>query len=106
MLTLTDAARETFEASVAQSERARGLRIVVRAGGCIGLQYRLGLDSGPDSEDTVATFGDLEVYLDPDSAGLLAGTTIDFVRDERGAGFVFENPNAADLCSCAVAAQE
>ncbi|WP_037256607.1 HesB/IscA family protein [Rhodovibrio salinarum] len=105
MLTLTDAARETLEAFVAKSQRARGLRIVARTGGCIGMQYRLGLDIGPEAEDTVATFGALEIYLDPDSAGLLRGAMIDFVQDARGAGFVFDNPNAAGLCSCAAPAQ-
>lgn len=101
MLTLTDAARDMLHAAVARSERARGLRIVVRAGGCIGLQYRLGLETGPEHGDRVETFGDLEVYLDPDSAGLLKGATVDVVEDARGAGLLVENPNAAGLCSCA-----
>lgn len=101
MLTLTDAARRAVADAVARSERAKGLRIVVQTGGCIGLVYRLGLDRGPEHGDRVESLDGTEIYLDPESAQLLAGTTIDFVEDARGAGFVFDNPNAYGLCSCA-----
>jgi iron-sulfur cluster assembly protein len=104
MLTLTDAAHRTLADAVARSERAQGLRIVAHAGGCLGLQYRLGLVPGASPDDRVAHFDGLEIYLDPESAALLAGTTIDFAEDSRGAGFVFDNPNARGLCSCALAA--
>lgn len=101
MLSLTDAAHAAIRHAVARTEAARGLRIVVAAGGCAGLQYRLGLAGGAEEGDTVTTLGDLSVFVDPDSAPLLSGTTVDFVEDDRGAGFVFDNPNAAGRCSCA-----
>lgn len=101
MLTLTEPARAAIRGALAQSDAARGLRIVAAAGGCAGLQYRLGLAAGAEEDDAVATFDDVTVYIDSDSAPLLAGSTVDFVEDARGAGFVFDNPNAAGRCSCA-----
>ncbi|MQX38313.1 HesB/IscA family protein [Roseospira navarrensis] len=100
MLDLTDAARSAIRVAVETSEAARGLRIVCAAGGCAGIQYRLGLAAGADAEDAVQVFDDnVTVYVDPDSARLLVGATVDFVQDERGAGFVFRNPNAASGCA-------
>ncbi|WP_299438346.1 iron-sulfur cluster assembly accessory protein [uncultured Rhodospira sp.] len=103
MLSLTDTAQSAIRRAVSRSDAARGLRIVVAAGGCAGIQYRLGLAAGAEEGDAVTTFDDLSVFVDPESAPLLTGTTIDFVEDERGAGFVFDNPNAAGRCSCAKA---
>ncbi len=100
MLTLTDAARGAIRVALSRSEAAGGLRIVAAAGGCAGVRYRLGLADSAEADDAVATFDDVTVFLDPDSAALLAGSTVDFVEDARGAGFVFNNPNAADRCAC------
>ncbi|MBB4287661.1 HesB/IscA family protein [Roseospira goensis] len=101
MLALTDAARSAIRVALSRSDAAHGLRIVVAAGGCAGLQYRLGLAAGAEDGDAVQTFDGVAVYIDPESAPLLVGTTVDFVSDDRGAGFVFDNPNAAGRCSCA-----
>ncbi len=35
-----------------------------------------------------------EVYLDPQSAEFIEGTTVDFVSDVSGTGFMFNNPQA------------
>jgi iron-sulfur cluster assembly protein len=103
MLDLTDAARSAIRVALESSSDACALRIVCAAGGCAGMQYRLGLAARAEDGDAVQTFDDdVTIFVDPDSAPLLAGTTVDFVRDERGAGFVFANPNARSGCaSCA-----
>jgi len=101
LLDLTDAARSAIRLAVGRSAAARGLRIVAASGGCAGLQYRLGLAAGAEDGDAVVPCDeDLSIFVDPESAALLDGTTVDFVEDERGAGFVFDNPNAAGRCSC------
>jgi len=100
LLDLTDAARAAIRNALSRSDAAHGLRIVAASGGCAGLQYRLGLAGGAEAGDAITTFDDVNIFVDPDSAPLLDGTTVDFVEDERGAGFVFDNPNAAGRCSC------
>jgi iron-sulfur cluster assembly accessory protein len=44
--------------------------------------------------------GGVKVLIDPMSAQYLSGSTVDFVEDLRGAGFVVENPNAVRSCGC------
>lgn len=79
---------------------AAGLRIMVQAGGCAGYQYRMGLVAEAEQDDTVIDFADVKVFVDAGSAPLLAGARLDFVEDISGSGFVFDNPQAADKCSC------
>jgi iron-sulfur cluster assembly protein len=40
------------------------------------------------------------VIIDQGSMQFMDGVTIDYIDDERGKGFLVENPNAAPACSC------
>ena len=77
-----------------------GLRISVAGGGCAGLQYGLKLEAEKDADDLTLDFGGLTVLVDPFSAPLLEGTTVDFVDSLSGSGFKFENPHAQKSCAC------
>jgi len=48
----------------------------------------------------VLEFGDLKVFVDPASAPLLDGVTVDFLDSMEGSGFKFDNPNAKANCGC------
>ena len=50
--------------------------------------------------DTVVEDGELKVLVDPNSAPNLTGATVDFIDDQRGTGFMVDNPNqpSADAC--------
>lgn len=97
MITVTEAALDAIRRVKGE---AAGLRIMVSAGGCAGYQYRMGLVHGADAGDTVVTWDDVSIFVDGDSAPLLAGTTLDYVESVGGAGFQFDNPNADGKCSC------
>jgi iron-sulfur cluster assembly protein len=79
---------------------AAGLRIMVSAGGCAGYQYRMGLVNVGEDGDTVLELDGVSIFIDGDSAALIAGTTLDFVESIGGSGFQFDNPNAEGKCSC------
>lgn len=101
MINLTDSALEAVrDALVGAVEPMGGLRIMVEAGGCAGYQYKMGLVSDAEPDDTVVERNGVKVFVDMKSHELLAGTTIDFVVALEGSGFTFENPNAASSCSC------
>lgn len=51
---------------------------------------------GPAAGDTVVTLAGLVVYIDPESAPLLAGVRIDHVETARATGFLFR-PSDAQL---------
>lgn len=76
------------------------LRITVEGDKHSGISYRLGFDSTPKDSDILIAFTGLNIVVDPESASLLPGTTIDFDEEGCCGGFVFNNPNAQNKCSC------
>ena len=70
------------------------------AGGCAGFQYGMSLEDAAREDDIVLESDWGAIYLAPDSAAMLNGTTVDFTETVAGKGFNFENPNAEGKCSC------
>jgi iron-sulfur cluster assembly protein len=101
MIDLTDTAVNAIREAISGSEGpVDGLRIMVEAGGCAGYKYMMGLVSDHAPEDVVVEKGGIRVFVDPKSAPLLQGATIDFSVSLDGSGFTFSNPNATSSCSC------
>jgi iron-sulfur cluster assembly protein/iron-sulfur cluster insertion protein len=102
VITLTDSAavkvKELLEAEGA-SELA--LRVAVRPGGCSGFSYEMFFDGDIAADDLEASFGDqVRVVVDPASAQLLQGATLDYKDGLNQAGFNITNPNASRTCGC------
>jgi iron-sulfur cluster insertion protein len=76
------------------------LRVFISGQGCSGFQYGLGLDNKPNETDTTFESQGLKVIVDEGSIQNMSGATIDFIDDERGKGFLVDNPNTASSCSC------
>ncbi len=76
------------------------LRVAVRPGGCSGFSYEMFFDSDVAGDDVLSSYGDVKVVVDPASAGLLTGATLDFSDGLQGAGFSINNPNATRTCGC------
>lgn len=101
MLTLTPSARKAVTRFITTAaEPVAGLRIVVAGGGCAGLQYNMKLESEKQADDVVLDLEGVTLLVDPFSAPLIEGTTIDFVDSLSGSGFKFLNPKAAKSCEC------
>ncbi len=101
MITLT----KTASAKVSELIKAEGdddlaLRVAVRPGGCSGFSYEMYFDTELGEGDTKATFGDIHVVVDPSSAMLLDGATLDYSDGLQSAGFSIDNPNAQRSCGC------
>jgi iron-sulfur cluster assembly accessory protein len=94
-IVLTDKALEKVFAFATGNKEAegKGLRIYVQGGGCSGVSYGFTFDD-PREDDQIIEQGGLKVLLDPVSLPHLEGSTVDFVEDMRGAGFVVQNPNS------------
>lgn len=100
-VTLTDAAvAKVSELLAAENEPGLALRMAVRPGGCSGFSYELFFDSQIDDSDIVEEFGDVKVVVDPQSAEMLRGSTLDFSDGLMGAGFSIDNPNVTRTCGC------
>lgn len=101
MLTLTESAQKAVDRFIQGAEEpAQGLRIAVTGGGCSGMQYAMALEAEAKADDTILECGVVKVFVDPQSAPLLDGVTVDFLDSMEGSGFKFENPNATNSCGC------
>ena len=76
------------------------LRIYVAGRTCSGLQYGMALDNEPRETDLTFESEGLKVFVDDQSIQYMAGAVVDYIDDERGKGFLVDNPNQAPACSC------
>ncbi|MCX7925500.1 MAG: iron-sulfur cluster assembly accessory protein [Fimbriimonadales bacterium] len=76
------------------------LRVGVRAGGCSGFEYVMMPVDAPRPNDLIAEFDGVRMVVDPKSAQILEGTTIDYTGQLIGGGFQFDIPKAKRKCGC------
>ena len=76
------------------------LRVAVRPGGCSGFSYEMFFDSEVADDDLQSSTGGVKVVVDPASASLLVGASLDYKDGLQGAGFSINNPNATRTCGC------
>jgi len=76
------------------------LRVAVRPGGCSGFSYEMFFDTDIADDDKFVDFNGVKVVVDPSSAMLLEGATLDYKDGLQGAGFAIDNPNAQRTCGC------
>ena len=102
MIALTDAAaskvKDLIEAEGEEAELA--LRVAVRPGGCSGFSYEMFFDSEIETDDLTIEQAGVKVVVDPSSAQLLEGATLDYKDGLTQAGFSINNPNAQRTCAC------
>lgn len=100
-ITLTDAATAKVAQLLAEEQEPElALRVAVRPGGCSGFSYEMFFDAESAQDDVVSEFGAVRVLVDPESAEMLKGSTLDFTDGLSGAGFHITNPNATRTCGC------
>ena len=100
-ITVTNsAAAKVRELLEAEGDTSLALRVAVRHGGCSGFSYEMFFDGDIASDDVKAEVGGVSVVVDPASAPLLVGATLDYKDGLQGAGFNITNPNAQRTCGC------
>ena len=110
MTTLVDTSSVVLTAEAAEVVRdllkqrnldeSYGLRVYVTGRSCSGYQYGMGLENKPSESDTQFESQGLKVIVDEISLQYMAGASIGFIDDERGKGFLVDNPNPVEGCSC------
>ena len=101
VISLTDTATsKVAELLTMEGNPDLALRIAVRPGGCSGYSYEMFFDSDLAHDDLITTRGQVRVVVDPASAQLLSGATLDYKDGLQGAGFSVNNPNAQRSCGC------
>lgn len=101
MITMTDtAAGKVGQLIEAEGDTDLALRVAVRPGGCSGFSYDMFLDTKVEDGDVSSEFGGVRVVVDPSSAQLLEGATLDYNDGLDQSGFSITNPNAQRTCGC------
>jgi iron-sulfur cluster assembly protein/iron-sulfur cluster insertion protein len=101
VFTLTDAAvAKVKDLIAAEDADDLFLRVAVRPGGCSGYSYEMFFDSDLAEDDVRTEWGEVSVVIDPQSAPLLGGATLDYKDTLQGAGFHINNPAASRTCGC------
>ncbi len=100
MITLTDTAASKVKNLIdEEGDDNLALRVAVRPGGCSGFSYEMFFDTDVADDDNIANYGEVRVVVDPSSALMLEGATLDF-KDGLESGFSINNPNAQRTCGC------
>ena len=97
MITLTDTAQSKIQEFVAQAgDDCIGVRVLAAKVGRYTFRYQLQLSREQDLMDNDARLdqGGFEVILDPQTAELMRGSTLDFITVSTGEGFEIHNPAA------------
>ena len=101
MITLTDnAAVKVKDLITQEGDETLMLRVAVRPGGCSGFSYEMFFDSELETDDLTIEKAGVKVVVDPSSAQLLNGATLDYKDGLQQAGFAIDNPNAQRTCGC------
>lgn len=95
------AAAKVRELIASEGDPDLALRLAVRPGGCSGFAYEMFFDNTSDDDDIVTETDGVRLLVDPSSAALVTGATIDF-KDSglQGSGFAIENPSQSRSCGC------
>ena len=101
MLTLTDAAADQVRKLIDDSETTViGLRVGVSSKGCSGLSYVFEYAEEKKSlEEEVESKG-VKIFIDPMAIMFIMGSEMDYKEERLQSGFVFNNPNAKNVCGC------
>ena len=99
-VTLTEAAAQHVQKSLAKRGKGVGVRLGVKTTGCSGLAYQLEYVDALTAEDVVFDQHGVKLMVDPKSLAYLDGTELDYVREGLQEGFKFNNPNERNRCGC------
>jgi iron-sulfur cluster assembly accessory protein len=101
IFTVTDpAARKVAQLATKEGRSEPVLRVRVVAGGCSGFSYKLAFDSAAEEDQIVEGPGAVRILIDPKSAPLLRGSTLDLDTNLIGGGLRVRNPQAVHECAC------
>ena len=102
VIAVTDKAARRIAALAHKEGRSEPiLRVRVTAGGCSGFTYELSFADGPAEDDAVIEAADgVRVLVDPASAPIVRGSTLEFNDALLGGGLRMINPQAVHECAC------
>jgi iron-sulfur cluster assembly protein len=77
-----------------------GLKIMVKKGGCAGMEYAMSWAESVSKFDEVVEQDGAVLLIEPSAIMYLLGTEMDYKTDKLASQFVFNNPNQRGSCGC------
>merc|ERR1719476_298238 len=78
-----------------------GVRVGLRTRGCNGMSYTMDYtDKVNKFDEVIEAENGIKVVVDSKAVMFLVGTEMDFVSNDVGTEFVFNNPNKKSECGC------
>lgn len=95
ILELTPAAIEATYGLRSNNEdyRNKDLRLYLAGKGCDGFEYGVSFDERESEDIIIAVNDEISLVCDSRTLEFVRGSKIDWVDDDRGKGFLVENPN-------------
>ena len=100
VITVTDKAAGKIRQLAAKQGSDPVLRVRVIAGGCSGFSYDLAFGEPATDDHVIEAAEGVRVVVDPRSAPIVQGSTLEFVDVMLGGGLKMLNPNAVHECAC------
>ena len=94
------AAARIKEIMSSADNKAIGVRVGVKSGGCAGMSYSMEYAKDIKVNDEVIEDKGVKVLIDPKAIMYLLGTEMDYKKEELSSTFVFKNPNETERCGC------
>ena len=94
----TDKAIKQIDHLLSSKDKGSFFRIAIKGGGCSGFQYNFSFDKIANNDDLRYE----NILIDKQSADLLKGSEVDYVKELIGDSFKINNPQSKSSCGCGV----
>ena len=101
MITLTESAVAHIQTMLKNKGENAAFRLSVKKTGCSGYRDVPEIVTAKKEFDIEVHESNLTIFIDKDTAPLMQGTVIDYVKKSLGVSQLeYRNPNAESLCGC------
>ena len=94
----TDKAIKQINHLLSSKDKGSFFRIAIKGGGCSGFQYDFSFDNKTNNDDLRHE----NILIDKQSADLLKGSEVDYIKELIGDSFKITNPQSKSSCGCGV----
>ena len=96
----TNAAERIKEIMSKAKDKAIGVRVGVKSGGCAGMSYVMEYAKDIKPNEEVIEEKGVKVLLEPKAIMYLLGTEMHYKKEKFSSHFIFKNPNETERCGC------
>ena len=95
-----NAAERIKEIMSKAKDKAIGVRVGVKSGGCAGMSYVMEYAKEIKPNEEIIEDRGVKVLIDPKAIMYLLGTEMDYKKEKFSSQFIFKNPNETERCGC------